>query len=111
MEDKIENKINGDEEIDWIGCTIHPPYDGDGHILRITARWKPDKYFNTYWWKCDNCIESSGVLSSRELEKLQERGLVDPPEDEDAKIDTETKHPKDEVRTRYDSMYEYYGEM
>lgn len=90
---------------DWTGFTVLIP---EQHSLIIIGLWKKDKP-DMWWWKCGTCTESSGVMSTLELEKLDAKGWIVIP-DPNVKIPTEySKHPKegDSWYNNYDGMYGY----
>lgn len=91
-------------ERNWVGCTVIIPGQ---HSLIIVSQWKKDRP-DMWWWKCSNCTESSGVMSSIELEKLEGRGQVIPAEP-DTKLPSEySKHPKENEYGGAGWSYEYY---
>jgi len=61
-----------DSKRDWTGHIVVIPGQ---HDLLITGLWKKDCP-DMWWWKCRNCKESSGVMSTMELEKLERKGMV-----------------------------------
>lgn len=88
-------------ERNWTGYLIVIP---EQHSLVITGIWRKDRP-HMWWWKCSNCIESSGVISTTQLERLDEKGMI---AEFDGKMPAEySRHPKENNW----SDEEYYGWM
>ena len=84
---------------DWTGYIVVIP---DQHNLVITGQWKKDRP-DMWWWKCNCCKESSGVLSIIQLNKLHAKGMITEPDGE--KLPGEySGHPKEGY-----SMEDYYS--
>lgn len=87
---------------DWVGYTVVIP---DQHNIIIVSAWKESKP-DMWWWKCRNCTESAGVMSTRQLEKLEKKGMVVEPDGEDLPSKY-SRHP-DESDSVY-GPYDMYG--
>lgn len=87
---------------DWTGHTVVIP---DQHNLIITGPWKKDRP-GMWWWKCCNCIKSSGVMSSIDLEKFETKGMIIVPEEGDRLPAEYSGHPKENDYT-WDEEYGY----
>lgn len=61
---------------DWTGFIVVIP---EQHNLVITGQWKKTEP-DMWWWKCRNCFESSGVMSTKQLLKLQSKGMITEPD-------------------------------
>ena len=86
---------------DWTGYIVVIPGQ---HSLVITGRWKKERP-DMWWWKCHNCKESSGTLSTLELERLEAKKMIAEPDGE--KLPAEySGHPRE---TTIEEMYESYG--
>lgn len=93
------------EKRNWTGYTVVIP---DQHSLIIIGPWKEESP-DMWWWKCGNCTESSGVMSTIELDKLYSKGRVIDP-GPDAKLPSQhSMHPKERALDEYEdySMYGY----
>lgn len=89
------------QDRDWTGYMVFIP---DQHSLIITGPWKKERP-DMWWWKCNSCTESSGVMSTIELIKLDIKGMIVTPED-DIKLPSEnSRHPKEQNW----SEVEHYG--
>jgi hypothetical protein len=82
---------------DWTGYLVN----AGKHRLRITGKWKEEKP-DMWWWKCADCYKASGVLSTAELVRLNESGIVDEPDG--TEITATSAHPTEESGTGH-----YYG--
>lgn len=88
------------EKRNWSGFVINIP---DQHCLVITGLWKPEKPESGWWWKCRDCFDSAGVMSTIELERLEGKGMISGP---DGNTEYEnSRHPKEEQYGDY-SMYD-----
>lgn len=85
---------------DWSGFVIN--VEGQ-HDLIITGPWtQPDMW----WWKCRNCFKSSGVMSTAELIRLDNKGIITPP---DGNLELEnSRHPKEQFRKHEDNEWQRY---
>lgn len=91
-----------DAERNWTGFIVDAPQAEDGkkaHRLKILRRWKAEEP-DMWWWDCKDCTESSGVFSVVDLEKLDAKGLISPPEEDDTGT-LNTKHPREGHHTDY----------
>ena len=75
-------------DIDYTGYTVQVP---DQHTLEITRKYTP----TSYWWKCRDCIHSSGEMSIPILERLQAKGMLVEPDGK--KIGEYSAHPKEKT--------------
>lgn len=74
----------------WTGHVIIIPGQ---HSLIIVGPWSKDK--KSWWWKCGDCKESSGCISSIELQRLDIKGMISLPEP-NAKLPIEySGHPQE----------------
>lgn len=88
--------MNDAKSLNWKGYIIVIP---EQHNLVITGTWKKERP-DMWWWKCRDCTESSGVMSTKQLEALKKKGMIDFP---DGKIPTEySSHPKETSISPYD---------
>ena len=82
----------------------------DQHSLVITKQWKVDRP-DMWWWKCRDCFESSGVMSTKQLEKLEKKGMIVAPEPDDKLPPEYSRHPSESVvmdeEEYYSRMYGY----
>ncbi len=94
--------------MNWKGFTIGLSDDGEGHRCQITGPWKPDKYKKMWWWKCLDCVHSSGVLSDDDLHELEARGFVEAPMPDDKDLSGTTTHPDESGKDEYCYYGDYY---
>lgn len=88
---------------DWTGFIVVIP---EQHNLIVSGPWKKERP-DMWWWKCRNCNESSGVMSTIELERLEKKGMIMEPDGELAPEDS--KHPKEGVsKEDYENFYGMY---
>lgn len=88
---------------DWTGYIVVIP---EQHNLVIIGQWKKEKP-DMWWWKCMDCTQSAGVMSTKQMEKLDEKGMVTEPNGD--KLPAEySKHPS-ETTPYYDDEYGYWG--
>lgn len=92
--------------MNWKGYTIEVGDNEFGHRSQITGRWKPDKYEDKWWWKCLDCVESSGVLSGKDLKLLKDKGFIAPPDPDEKDLTGDTRHPDESGKNDYC----YYGD-
>ena len=88
---------------DWTGYVVNIP---DQHCLIITGPWKKERP-DMWWWKCRNCFESSGVMSTSELNHLESKGMISEPDGDTE--DENSRHPREESMDPYEYMYGLYG--
>lgn len=97
----------------WTGHIIVIP---DQHNLLITGPWKKERP-DMWWWKCNNCTESSGVMSIIQLEKLEAKGMIGLPEPHTERacawpdgenLSEYSRHPRESQMLDED---EYYGHV
>lgn len=86
---------------DWTGFIVVIP---EQHDLIISGPWKKERP-DMWWWKCRNCNESSGVMSTKELVKLEGKGMIKEPDGD--LVPENSKHPSE--TGGMSSMEEYYG--
>jgi len=87
----------------WTGFIVIIP---EQHNLVITGQWKKEKP-DMWWWKCKNCKQSAGVMSTKQLEKLEQKGMIIVPNGE--KLPAEYSGHPNETTTYYDDEYGYWG--
>ena len=90
---------------DWTGYTVIIPGQ---HNVIITGPWKKDKP-DMWWWKCSDCTDGSGVMSAIELEKLNSKNMVIPPEPETELPPEHSRHPKEGMQFSDEDYYYGYG--
>lgn len=91
---------------DWTGYIVVIP---DQHNLVITGPWKKERP-DMWWWKCKDCKQSAGVFSLKQLEALDNKGMISDPDGE--KLPAEySGHPNETSYYSYDDEYAYWGSM